>query len=473
MGAAVLLGSFVLLLVLRVPIAFSLGISSALAAAVVGLPLEVVAQKMAKGLDAFSLMAIPFFILAGQIMADGGMARRLVNLASVFVGAVRGGLAMIDCLACMMFGAVSGSSVAATSSIGSILIPLMREEGYDRDYSVAITCAASTQGLLIPPSHNAIIYAAAAGGGISIGRLFLGGIVPGVLVGVALMMASYLIAVRRGYPARERVPLRKALPVVGEGLPALLVGLIIIGGIVSGIFTAVEASAIAVVYSFVIVFLAQRAPAVSAALAVLGAAGVAGGLLAGAGWAVQVGVVLLVASVVFLAERTLPLRALPGLLLRSVYTISIVMLLVAASKAFGYMLAYLRVPNAVAQALLSVSHSPAVVILLINLLLLLVGMMMDMAPAILILTPILLPVVTGLGFDPVHFGIILMLNLGIGLCTPPVGATLFVGCAVGQAKIEEVVRPLLLLYPAMIAVLLLVTYLPRLTLAIPDWLMPL
>ena len=461
MGAAILVGSFILLVAIRVPIAFSLGISAILAALYEGVPLSALATRMADGLNSFSLMAIPFFILAGQIMADGKMAQRLVRMASAVWGMVRGGLAMINCQAGMMFGAVSGSSVAATTSIGTILVPLMEEHGYDRDFSVAITVTSSTQGLVIPPSHNAIIYAAAAGGGISIASLFLAGVVPGALVGVALMIASYFIAKSRGYPREQEVTVAEGFRIIIEGIPAMMVGVIILGGVLSGTFTAVEASAIAVVYAIALVFLAKRNWYAFGALA---AAAVVAFLLRTTG----IGCALGLLSLLFVSDRTLDPRDLWSLLQRSVRTNSIVMLLIAASSAFAYMLTILQVPEAVARAILGVSENPVVVMLLINVLLLIVGTMMDMAPAILVLTPILLGIVTSIGVDPVHFGIIMMLNLGIGLCTPPVGATLFVGCAIGKIKIEQVIKPLLKLYPPMIVVLMLVTYVPKLAMALPE-----
>jgi len=415
------LGTFALLIILRVPVAFALGVSSLVAAAAIKWPISTIAQWMADALDSTPLMAIPFFILAGEIMAAGGVAKRLVDLANIFVGWIRGGLAMVNVLASMFFGGVSGSSVADTSSVGSIMIPMMVEEGYERDFSVAITVSGSTQGIIIPPSHNAIIYALAAGGAVSIAKLFLAGIIPGVMIGLSLMVASYIIAKKRGYPCRK-IPFKNAGRVVLHGLLGLLIGVIIIGGIISGIFTATEASAVAVIYAFILVFFIYR---------------------------------------------SLPLRALPGILLSATRTIGIVLLLIATSNAFSRMLALMHVPQLATQAFLAISQSRWVVLLLINILLLLIGMVMDMAPAILILTPILLPVAENVGVDPVHFGIIMMINLAIGLCTPPVGATLFVGCSVGKTKIEEVTRALLPLYPAMIAVLFLVTYIPQVAMFIP------
>lgn len=423
----ILLGLFFALIVLRVPIAFALGLAAIAAALHGGIPLDGLAIRLANALDSFPLMAIPFFVLAGQIMGSGGMARRLIALSSIVVGAVRGGLAMVNIAASMFFGGISGSSVADTSCIGSIMIPLMEEEGYDNEFSVAVTVSSSTQGLIIPPSHNAIIYALAAGGGVSVGALFLGGAIPGAMIGIGLMIAVGIIAQARRYPKRmHRLTGREALRALRGGALDLLTPIIIVGGIISGVFTATEAAAVAVAYAFLLTFL---------------------------------------------VHREVPWRALPQILGRAVVTISIVLILIATSSAFGMILTMERVPERLTAAMLRLSSNPVVLLLIINAGLLVIGTFMDMAPAILILTPILLPVARSIGMDPVHFGIVLMLNLGIGLCTPPVGSTLFVGCAIGKVPVEGAVRSLLLLYPAMVAILLLVTYLPALTLWLPGLLM--
>ncbi|MEW5945078.1 MAG: TRAP transporter large permease [bacterium] len=419
----VLFGSFAVLLLLRVPVAFSLGASSFIAVVYVGLDPMVVVQKMADGMDSFALLAIPFFILAGNLMTEGGIAARMIDLANVLVGFIRGGLAMVNIVASMFFGGISGSSVADTSSIGTILIPMMKRKGYDADYSVSVTITSSTQGIIIPPSHNAIIYALAAGGSVSIARLFLGGIIPGVMVGLALMVVSCLIAARRNYPRGEMVPLREALKILAGSFPGLLTAVIIVGLVIFGVATATESSAIAVVYAFLIAFFFYR---------------------------------------------EIPLGRLSGILLNSVKTISMVMLLIAAASSFGFVLAYLRIPALVTEALLHTAKSPFAVLLMINVLLLALGCVMDMAPLILIVTPVLLPVVTKIGMDPVHFGIVLLLNLGIGLCTPPVGTTLFVGCAIGGISIEKTTRALPPFYLAMVSVLLLVTYVPWFTMFLPG-----
>ena len=424
-ATAILLTSFFVLLLLRVPISFSLAISSFITTFYLKIPPMVVVQKMCDVLDNFSLMAIPFFILAGQIMAQSGIARRLVDFSNILVGRMRGGLAIVNIVASMLFGGMSGSSVADTASIGSILIPEMVRKGYDRDYSIAVTVTSSTQGLIIPPSHNAIIYAYAAGG-LSIARLFLAGAIPGVLIGLFLLIPSYYIAVKRNYPVGERVSLKEALRITRESILGLLTIVIIIGGVLSGVFTATESSAIAVVYAFLI-------------------------------------------SVFF--YREMDFKKFMRVIWDSVKTISAVMFLIASASAFGWLLAYLKIPDAIASAVLSFSSNKYLILLLINIILLLLGMIMDMAPLILITTPIFLPIVTKVGVDPIHFGIIMLMNLGIGLCTPPVGNTLFVGCIVGKMKMEEVVKALWPFYIAMIIVLFLVTYVPFFATWLPSLLM--
>ena len=424
-AAVILLVSFFVLLFLKVPISFSLAISSFITTFYLKIPPMVVVQKMCDVLDNFSLMAIPFFILAGQIMAQSGIARRLVDFSNILVGKMRGGLAIVNIVASMLFGGMSGSSVADTASIGSILIPEMVKKGYDRDYSIAVTVTSSTQGLIIPPSHNAIIYAYAAGG-LSIARLFLAGAIPGVLIGLFLLIPSYYIAVKKNYPVGERVSLKEALRITRESILGLLTIVIIIGGVLSGVFTATESSAIAVVYAFLI-------------------------------------------AVFF--YREMDFKKFMRVIWDSVKTISAVMFLIASASAFGWLLAYLKIPDAIASAVLSFSSNKYVILLMINIILLLLGMIMDMAPLILITTPIFLPIVTKVGVDPIHFGIIMLMNLGIGLCTPPVGNTLFVGCIVGKMKMEEVVKALWPFYIAMILVLFLVTYVPFFATWLPSLLM--
>ena len=417
-------GLFAVLLLARVPVAFCLGLSAFAYFFAAGLPPLVAAQKICVQLAEPTLMAIPFFILCGEIMNAGGMATRLIDLANVCIGFIRGGLAMVNVLASMFFGGISGSSVADTSSIGSLLIPMMVKKGYHRDFSVAITVTSSTQGIIIPPSHNAILFSLAAGGTVSIQALFLAGYLPGLLIGVTLMTLSYLTARQRGYPAERAVPLRRAAGIAAGALPALLTPLIIIVPIALGKVPAQQAAVVAVVWS------------------------------------------ALVSTFLY---RSLPWRRYGELLLRSAKTSAMVLILIGAAAAFGEVLTYLHVPSTLAAALTSWTDSKVALLLLINLLLLGLGAIMDMAPLIVITTPILLPVAAGLGIEPVHFGVILLLNLAIGLCTPPVGSTLFVGCAIGKIEMEEAVRGLWPFYLAMVLILLLVTFVPELSLWLPEW----
>lgn len=422
----VLLGSFFVMLVIKVPIAFALGLSSVFTALYMNLPLQAVFQQMVRGINSFSLMAIPFFILAGQIMGEGGISRRLIDFSNVIVGRLRGGLAMVNVLASMFFGGISGSSVADTSSIGSIMIPMMEKQGYDKDYSINVTITSSTQGVVIPPSHNVIIYSIAAGGAVSVGRLFLAGVLPGVILGLAIMALCYIIAVQRNYPKGDSVSFAEAVKVTKESILGLLTAVIIIGGVISGVFTATESAAIAVVYSFIITFFVYR---------------------------------------------DIPLSHMGVILSKSLRTLAMVIAVIATSSAFGWMMAYLRVPAMISEFLLSLSDNPIIIMLVVNFVLLFLGMIMDMAPLILISTPILLPVATSIGMSPITFGIVMMLNLGIGLITPPVGSTLFVGCSIGGAPIERIAKSLAPFYLVMVVVLLLITYVPFFTLYIPSILM--
>ncbi len=426
-ATTLLLGGFILLMVLRVPITYSLASVSLVTAIYLKIPLMAIVQQMVQGVRSFSLLAIPFFILAGEMMSQGGIARKLIELANVFVGRIQGGLAMVNCMDSMFFGGISGSAVADVASTGTIIIPMMKMKGYDEDFAVALTVASSTQGVIIPPSHNMIIYSLAAGG-VSVGRLFLAGYIPGISLGLSMMIISFIIAKKRNYPKEPKVSFKDALKISKDAFLGLMTAVIIMGGVITGIFTATESAAIAVVYAFFITFFVYK---------------------------------------------EIPLKAMKGILYNSLKTLSMVMALIAAASAFGWLMAYLRIPAKATELILSVTTNKYLLLLLINVLLLFLGMIMDMAPLILIVTPILYPiVVTTLGLSPVHFGIIMLINLAIGLCTPPVGSALFVGCAVGRISIEKVTKALMPYYITMIIVLLLVTYIPAITMFLPNLIMP-
>jgi len=416
-GSFLLLINFFLTMMIGLPISITLGFSALLTAVYLNIPPMIIFQRMSAGINSFSLTAIPFFILAGQIMGDGGIAQQIVNFSKILVGRIRGGLAMVNILASMFFGGVSGSSVADVSSIGALLIPTMIKEGYDREFSVAVTITSSTQGIIIPPSHNMIIYSLAAGG-VSIGALFMAGYIPGIMVGVAQMIVSYFIAKKRNYPKAGKVSFKEALKITRNSILGLMVAVIIIVGIVAGVFTATEASVIAVIYAIIITFFVYK---------------------------------------------SVDLKKLLRIFRDASITIGAVLFLIANASAFGYMMAYLKIPQTVSEFLLTLTSNKYLLMLLINFLLLVLGMIMDMAPLILIVTPILLPIVTKLGWSPIQFGIILMLNLSIGLCTPPVGNTLFVGCSIGKTTIEKTVKSMWPFYLAMIIILMLVTYVPWFT----------
>ncbi len=423
MDILVLLGSFAVLCALGVPVAYALGLSALIAAMWIDIPLEAVMLKISDGTDDFALLAIPFFVLAGGIMAEGGMAVRLINLAKVFVGFIRGGLALVNILASTLFGCISGSSVADTASIGSVMIPQMVKAGYPRVFATNVTICGSVQALMIPPSHNAVIYSLAAGGTISIAHLFLAGIFPGLLFGLCLIGLVLWTAHKRGYPKSEPVPLSSLPKIIIDALWGLGTVVIIMGGILSGIFTPTESAAVACVYAFL---------------------------------------------VTFLIYRDYTWRELPRLVHRVVKTVAMVMLLIGFSVAFGYMMAIMQIPAKVTAFFLSISDNKYVFLLLVNVLLLLLGTFMDLAPMLLICTPIFLPVIAKFGIDPVHFGMIMILNLGIGLITPPVGPTLFVGCAIGKVTMEQVSKELWPFYGAMCLALLLVTYIPAISLWLPG-----
>ncbi|RKX89130.1 MAG: hypothetical protein DRP59_11425 [Spirochaetes bacterium] len=425
-ASTLLIGLFVILLVLRVPITFTLAISAIVTAVYLHLPLVAIVQRMVQGVNVFSLLAIPFFILAGEIMSQGGISRRLIEFSNILVGRVRGGLAQVNVLASMFFGGISGSAVADVSSIGTMMIPMMKKKGYDSDFSVGITVTSACQGVIIPPSHNMIIYAMAAGG-VSVGRLFLGGFIPGIILGIALMIISYIIATLRKYPKEQRYTLKESLKITKDALLGLFTAVIIMGGVVSGVFTATESAAIACFYAFI---------------------------------------------VTFFVYREIPLKRFITILYASLKTLAMVMSLIAAASAFGWLLAFLQIPAAATKALLTVSSNRVILLLLINILLIAFGTIMDMAPLILITTPILYPVVVeALGMSPIQFGVMLILNLGIGLTTPPVGSALFVGCAIGKISIEKATKGMLPLYLMMVIVLMLVTFVPGLVMFIPNLIM--
>ncbi|NER17841.1 TRAP transporter large permease [Spongiivirga citrea] len=419
----ILVLSFVCLLAIGTPVAWSIAISSLLTL-LVSIPIlpaaTTVSQRIGTGLDSFALLAIPLFILSGELMNKGGIAHRLIAFAKTLVGALPGGLALINVISAMLMGAIAGSAMAAASAMGSILGPEMEKEGYSKEFGAAVNITAATTGLVIPPSNVLIVYSLASGGA-SIAALFLAGYIPGILTGLFLMIVASVWAKKKGYKTGKRSSFREVFKTFVDALPSLFMLVVVIGGIVTGIFTATEASAIAVLYSFLL------------------------GL--------------------FYKEITLP--KMPQILLDSSGTTAIVMLLIGASMSMSWALSYENIPQEISAGLLALSDNPIVILLIINLILLFVGIFMDMTPAVLIFTPIFLPVVTELGLDPVHFGIIMVLNLCIGLCTPPVGSVLFVGVGIAKTSIEKVVKPLLPLFVAMIFALFLVTYFPSLSLWLP------
>ncbi|MEL5876538.1 TRAP transporter large permease [Cereibacter sphaeroides] len=418
----ILFGSFVFLLLIGTPVAFCLGVSSFLTVLYLGLPPVVVFQRLNSGVSVYALMAIPFFIYSGDLMVRGDIARRLVALAGALVGHLRGGLGQVNVVASVMFGGVSGSAAADASAVGGLMVPQMKARGYGVDYAVNLTVVGSIIALMIPPSHNMIIYSIAAGGRISIADLFTAGIIPGLLLALGLMVAAYFVARRRGYPT-ERFPGLRALGAIFVGaVPGLILVALIFGGVRSGIFTASESANIAVVYALL---------------------------------------------VTILIYRTLTWSEFVHATIGAVRTTAMVLLVIGCAASFGWLLAYLKVPTALVAFMQGLSDNPLVILLLINVALLVLGTFMDMSPLIVITTPIFLPVAQAFGVDPVHFGVILILNLGIGLCTPPVGAVLFVGCAVGRISIWTAMRTIWPFYGAALAVLLLVTYIPALSLWLP------
>lgn len=420
----VLVISFVCLLAIGTPVAWSIAISSLLTM-LVSIPaipaFTTISQRMATGLDSFALLAIPFFILSGELMNKGGIAHRLIAFAKTMVGSLPGGLALINVIAAMLMGAIAGSAMASASAMGSILGPEMEKEGYSKEFGAAVNITSATTGLIIPPSNVLIVYSLASGGA-SIAALFLAGYIPGIMTGLFLMIVASFWAKKKKYKVGKRSSLSQVMKTFVDALPSLFMLVVVIGGIVTGVFTATEASAIAVLYSLILGFIYK--------------------------------------------EITLP--KLPQILLDSSATTAIVMLLIGSSMCMSWALSYENIPQDISTGLLSLSDNKIVILLIINLLLLFVGIFMDMTPAVLIFTPIFLPVVTKLGLDPVHFGIIMVLNLCIGLCTPPVGSVLFVGVGVAKTTIEKVFKPLLPLFIAMIIALFLVTYIPQLSLWLPS-----
>lgn len=423
MDAFVLLATLAVLLAVGMPVAFAVGLSAIVGALWIDLPLEAIMIQITSGVNKFTLLAIPFFILAGAIMAEGGIARRLVNFAYIFVGFIRGGLSLVNIVASTFFGAISGSSVADTASIGSVMIPEMERKGYPREYAAAVTASGSVQAILIPPSHNSVIYSLAAGGTVSIATLFIAGILPGLLLGFGLMVMCLGFAHKRGYPKGERIPFKQALKIFFDALWGLMTVVIILGGILTGVFTATESAAVACVWAF---------------------------------------------FVTMFIYRDYKWNELPKLMFRTVKTVSIVMILIGFAAAFGAVMTYMQLPARITEFFTSLSDNKYVILMYLNIMLLLIGTLMDMAPIILILTPVLLPVTNALGIDPVHFGMIMMVNLGIGLITPPVGSVLFVASAVSKQKIEVVVKAMLPFYAMLVLVLGMITYIPWVSLWLPH-----
>ena len=423
MGLVILLGAFALGIAAGMPVAFAMGIAAASAFLFEGFPMLITFQRAMAGVTVFSLLAIPFFVLAGEIMLHGGIAKRLLGFASALVGHIKGGLAMVNIFSSMLFGGISGSAVADISALGSVQIPLMKERGYRPDFAVNVTITSSIAGIIIPPNHNMIIFAVAAGGGISISKLFLAGVIPGVLMCLCLAVAAYVLSLKHQYPA-EPFPGVAALGRSSlQALPGLFTAVIIIGGTLSGIFTVTESGAFGAIYALLLTTLHYR-------------------------------------SLSWQGFRTA--------VASSVRTTAMVMILIAFASSFAYLLALYQVPSKLSDLLLAISDNPIVVLLMINVILLLLGMIMDMAALILICTPIFLPIAKSLGMAPEHFGIMLLVNLGIGLCTPPVGTCLFIGCAVGKVKIEDALRTIWPFYLAILFALILVTYFPVFTMWLPD-----
>ncbi len=425
-SAVILIITFFVLLAVNLPISFSIGLATlvAMLCSIDFLPaVTTIAQRMVGGVNSFSLLAIPFFILSGLIMGRGGVAKRLIECAMALIGMLPGGLALVNVLSCTLFGGISGSAVAATSAIGSFMIPEMEKKGYDKNFATAVTATAATTGMIIPPSNILIVYAIASGG-VSISALFVAGYLPGLLIALFLMLVCTIYAIKNNSPRESVLPLNIVVKKIAAALPSLFLLFIVIGGIIGGVFTATEAGAIAVIYS------------------------------------------LFLSLVVY---REINLKELPDIALKAGGITAIVMFLIATSSAMSWILSYENIPQMISELLLTISDNPLIILLIINLMLIVVGAFMDMTPAVLIFTPILLPVAESLGMSPVHFGIMLVLNLSIGLCSPPVGAVLFVSCSVGKTSIEKIIKPMLPLYIAMFVALMLVTYIPAISEFLPRY----
>lgn len=423
-GAILLIVSFIVLVVIRIPVCYALIGSSIITCLAVDIPLMTIWQRLTVGVQSYSLLAVPFFIMAGEIMMSGGISDRLVEFADIFVGRFVGGMAYVNILASTFFGAVSGSATADISSIGATMIPLMEKQGYDRDYAINVTVTSATQSMIIPPSHNMVIFATAAGS-VSVGALFLAGIVPGCLLALTLLIVAGIIAHKRKYPKGGRYTIKEAVLITVKSLPGLMTIVIILLGVCTGLFTATESAAIACVYSFILTFIFYKKP----------------------------------------------LSEIPNLLLRCAKTLGMVLAIIAAASGFGYCLSYLRVPQLITTVLMSVTDNKYILLFLINMMLLGLGCIMDVAPLIIITTPILLPLIQTIGMNPIQFGIMMLLNLAVGACTPPVGLALFTGCAVGKMPIEKVMKGILPFYLAMFVALMLVTYIPAISLFLPHIMM--
>ncbi|WP_299996982.1 TRAP transporter large permease [uncultured Cedecea sp.] len=420
----VMLLSFIVLVFIGVPISFAIGIATVIAGTFMlslDVTLTIASQKIATGLDSFSLLAIPFFIFAGSLMNSGGIAHRLIHFSQLLVGRIPGSMAHVNVMANMMFGSISGSAVAAAAAVGGTMAPMQKKAGYDPAFSAAVNVTSCITGLLIPPSNVLIIYALTAGG-ISVASLFMAGYLPGILMGLSVMLVVYIMAKRRNYPVEARIPFKVALKITWDAIPSLLMVIIVMGGILGGIFTATEASAIAVVYTFIL-------------------------------------------SVII--YREIKLRDIPKIILDSIVTTSIVLFLIGVSVSMSWAMTNADIPYMINDALTSFSDNLLVILLIINIILLVIGVFMDMTPAVLIFTPIFLPIVVGLGMDPIHFGIMMVANLCIGLCTPPVGSALFVGCSVSGVKLQDLIKPMLPFFFALLVSLALITYVPSISLFLP------